>query len=102
MPDTITAPTTAPAPLEWAPLWVAMKADWKAGRETWHATTEAMYDDMLNVLPPAAQRPYEFLVGEEWTHTDDGQGVFACFRWRRGDTPTARYMTLRQFYAMKR
>ena len=35
---------------------------------TWKKTTEARYWEMLEILPPAAQSLYGFLVGEPWDH----------------------------------
>ena len=52
--------TTAQTALEWSPLWEAMKAD----KSAWIPTTESMYWEMLECLPPRAMRNGAFLVGE--------------------------------------
>ena len=71
---------------------VKMKvADWMAARAreqdspiTWTACTPAKYQEMLNVLPPAAWIGGGFLVGEPWDHhAGTGQPRFQAYR-RRG------------------
>lgn len=78
--------------LEWAPLWDAMKATPKA----WIPTTEKMYWDMLECVPPRAMANRAFLVGEADDHNADGFAVYACFK-KFKDNYSARYMTLAQF-----
>lgn len=88
---------TTNKPLEWAELWAAMDEH----PDEWIPTTEAMQDEMLNVLPPRAYGPNRFLVGEP--HHDDpttGLPVYACFRRRRHEgryVYEARYLTTWQF-----
>jgi hypothetical protein len=78
--------------LEWAPLWDAMKTT----PDAWIPTTEKMYWDMLEVLPPRAMSGRTFLVGEADHHNVDGRAVYACFT-KLGDSYRARYLTLAQF-----
>ena len=82
------------APLEWSDLWTAMKAD----PESWIPTTEAMYWEMLECLPPVDMARGAFLVGEAETHNGQGEAVYACFRKRGGYC--ARYLTVRQFRSL--
>lgn len=83
--------------LEHAALWDAMKAQ----PDKWHPTTRAMYDEMLEVLPPAAMGPAwqgsPFLVGEPYTHDSEGRAVYACFMESMNEVCLATYMTLEQF-----
>jgi hypothetical protein len=78
--------------LEWEDLWSAMKETPKA----WIPTTEDMYWQMLECVPPRAQARGRFLVGEAERHNEQGQAVYACFK-QVGDDYFARYMTLQQF-----
>lgn len=87
---------TKTAPLEWKALFDAMRANHDAGRIEWVETTEAMYREMLNVLPPARQVPGGFLVGEPWTHDDKGRAVAAAFTLRAGRYEAC-YMTAADF-----
>ncbi len=84
--------TTESAPLEWAALWAAMTEN----PEAWIPTTEAMYSDMLEVLPPAGWVGGAFLVGEPNHHNAQGEAVYACFR-KIGDKFHARYLSRREF-----
>lgn len=84
--------TTAQTTLEWSPLWEAMKAD----KSAWIPTTESMYWEMLECLPPRAMRNGAFLVGEADHHDSAGHAVYACFR-QIGDSFAAKYMTAQQF-----
>jgi hypothetical protein len=77
--------------LEWAPLWEAMDADPTA----WIPTTESMYEEMRDCVPPRAMAQGAFLVGEPNSHNEAGEAVYACFASRGGYR--ARYMTLREF-----
>jgi hypothetical protein len=80
-------------PLEWKPLWDAMDA----APTEWIETTSDMYWQMLECLPPRAQRRGAFLVGEPLRHNDAGQAVHACF-WERADgTYWARNLTVAEF-----
>jgi len=45
----------------------------------WMETTPEKYDEMLNVLPPAAWKGGGFLVGEPWDHGSDGRPRFEAF-----------------------
>lgn len=78
--------------LEWTPLWTAMKATPAA----WIPTTEGMYWEMLECVPPRAMLAGAFLVGEPETHNAQGQAVYACFK-QVGNDYFARYMTLEEF-----
>lgn len=78
-------------PLEWQALWDAMDADPKA----WIPTTENMYWEMLEVVPPVAMRPCAFLVGEPLRHVN-GEAIHACFR-KTGGSYVARNLTVSQF-----
>jgi hypothetical protein len=80
--------------LEWADLWAAMDAK----PSEWIPTTEGMYWQMLEVLPPRAQRGRAFLVGEANNTNADGYPVYACFN-KLGDDYFARNLTLEQFKA---
>jgi hypothetical protein len=82
------------ATLEWAPLWAAMDAK----PLEWIKTTEAMYSEMLECLPPRAQTSSAFLVGEPLRHNEQGKAVHACFR-QSGDDYFARNLTVEQFYS---
>jgi hypothetical protein len=78
--------------LEWAALWDAMEA----APEAWIETTEAMYWDMLEALPPRKMSHNAFLVGEPLRHNEEGQAVYACFV-RFGETVKARNLTVKQY-----
>lgn len=82
-----------PAGLEWAELWAAMDSD----PTRWFDTTEHMFDEMLNCLPPAAMGAGGFLVGEPTRHNENDEAIYACFVSRGGYQ--ARYMTRREFKA---
>lgn len=79
--------------LEWAPLWAAMDAK----PSEWIPTTEAMYWQMLECVPPRAQRAGAFLVGEANNSNADGYPVYACFKHEPGNRYFARNLTLEQF-----
>lgn len=78
--------------LEWSALWPAMDA----APEAWIPTTEDMYWQMLECLPPRAQSGGRFLVGEAERHNEEGKAVHACFK-RVGNSYFARYLTVEQF-----
>jgi hypothetical protein len=84
--------TTIETTLEWAPLWAAMKA----APDAWIPTTEDMFWEMLECVPPRAQDRDRFLVGEAERDNEQGQPVYACFK-QVGDKFFARYMTLEQY-----
>lgn len=81
-------------PLEWSNLWNAMRSN----PETWHPTSEAMFDAMLNCLPPARMGGGRFLVGEPDHHNAKGEAVFAAFK-QTGSAYFAKYQTIREFEA---
>ena len=78
--------------LEWQELWDAMDAS----PNEWIPTTEAMYWQMLEVLPPRKMLGQNFLVGEATDHNSDGEAVYAAFT-KFGDTYKAKHLTLREF-----
>lgn len=82
------------AGLEWNALWDAMKER----PDSWITTTEAMYWEMLECVPPRAHVAGAFLVGEAERHNEQGQPVYACFRMATKDTFFAKYMTLTEFW----
>ena len=79
-------------PLEWDELWNAMRSS----PESRIPTTESMYEDMLDVLPPVAMANGAFLVGEPDHHNSKDEPVYACFM-RSGDNFKAQYLTVEQF-----
>jgi hypothetical protein len=81
--------------LEWQPLWDAMEAN----PSDWIPTTEKMYWDMLECVPPRAMTRQAFLVGE--AHSDNAEGCpfYACFR-KVSEQYFARHLTLEQFKEM--
>jgi len=83
---------TETKPLEWQELWDAMDAN----PQEWIPTTEAMYWQMLECLPPRKMIGQNFLVGEVNDHTEDGQGIYACFT-KFGDTYKAKHLTVAEF-----
>jgi hypothetical protein len=78
--------------LEWQELWNAMDAS----PNEWIPTTEAMYWQMLEVLPPRKMLGQNFLVGEANDHNSDGEAVYSAFI-KFGDTYKAKNLTLREF-----
>ena len=82
--------------LEWQPLWDAMDAT----PENWILTTENMYWQMLECLPPCAMDKGGFLVGEPVSHNSEGKAVYSCFR-RVGDQYHAKNLTLAQFKGLQ-
>ena len=86
--------TTTTTPLEWAALWDAMDA----APTEWIETTSDMYWQMLECLPPRAQRRGAFLVGEAKTHNEQGQAVHACFDERADGRVFARHLTVAEFF----
>lgn len=81
--------------LEWQPLWDAMEAT----PDAWIDTTEAMYWQMLEVLPPRAQARGAFLVGEPLRSNEHGETIYSCFCCI-GDEYRARNLTFKQFKEM--
>lgn len=79
-------------PVVWAELWDAMKETPSA----WIETTEKMYWDMLEVLPPIRMDGRKFLVGEADHHNATGEPVYACFK-RLGSKFFARYLSVAQY-----
>lgn len=84
-------------PLEWADLWNAMNNS----PVSWIPTTENMYWNMLEAVPPRAMFAGAFLVGEPFNHNAQGEPIYAMFRYV-GNEYEARYMTLREFNEFKR
>ena len=80
--------------LEWQALWDAMDAN----PDQWILTTEAMYWEMLEVLPPRKMIAGNFLVGEALHDNSEGYPVYSCFV-KHGDTYKAKNMTVVQFMA---
>jgi len=79
-------------PLEWQALWDAMAAN----PSEWIPTTEAMYWEMLEAVPPRAQKKTAFLVGEADHDNAEGYPVYSAFK-RVGDNFYAKSMTFAQF-----
>jgi len=84
--------TTQTEPLTWQNLWDAMEAN----PAEWIPTTEKMYWDMLEVLPPRAHMMGAFLVGEANHSNGAGESYYACFNESFGKY-SAKYMTLKEF-----
>jgi len=78
--------------LEWQALWDAMEA----APDAWIPTTENMWWEMLEVLPPRAQTRRAFLVGEALRSNGRGEAVYSCFA-KTGDEYRAKNMTLAEF-----
>lgn len=81
--------------------------DQKAMRQeapaTWSTVTEAVYDEMLECLPPAYMGNHGFLVGEAWDHhATTGRPRYAAYRHgQNGSYWTAsRPMTIQEFKAV--
>jgi hypothetical protein len=81
-------------PLEWNELWDAMDAN----PSEWIPTTEAMYWQMLEVLPPRKMLGQNFLVGEAVRSNAEGEAVYSCFT-KYGETYKAKNLTLAEFMA---
>lgn len=79
-------------PLAWKPLWDAMDAY----PTEWIPTTDVMYWNMLECVPPRAQSGGAFLVGEALRHNAEGKAVHACFK-QVGNSYFARNLTVEQF-----
>ena len=79
-------------PLEWQNLWDAMKSN----PAEWIPTTEKMYWEMLEVLPPRAHIGASFLVGEPLHDDDQGQAVYSCFNNSFGKY-SAKNLTVKEF-----
>ena len=79
-------------------LWDAMRAAYEAGNGQWVETTERVYDEQLNVLPPRAWIGPSFAVGEEYCHNEYGLAVWPTFTHRDGRY-FGRYATLTDFRA---
>jgi hypothetical protein len=79
-------------PLEWKELWDAMDAN----PDAWIPTTEAMYWQMLEVLPPIKMLGENFLVGEANDHNENGEASYACFS-KYCDKYVAKHMTVKEF-----
>jgi len=66
----------------------------------WILTTDAMYWNMRDVLPPQDSGGGGFIVGEPNHHNADGEAVYACFHQINNEV-VARYMTQREFSTFK-
>lgn len=87
-----------PKPLVWKELWDAMDQT----PYPWVLTTQEMFEEMLNILPPRNMGAGAFLVGEPQRHNDQGEGVYACFaQVAGGSLYQARYMTNQEFERYK-
>ena len=75
-------------------LWDAMDSN----HEQWIPTTESMYWEMLEVLPPRKMVGENFLVGEPLRHNSQGESVYSCFT-KFGNTYKAKNLTLAEFMA---
>lgn len=89
----------------------AVRMTWEAFRDaafarqqepplTWEPSTREQYDDMLNVLPPAAYEAGGFLVGEPYDHCfKTGRARFQGYRERAGGVfeVASRPMTIAEF-----
>ncbi len=83
-------------PLEWSELWAAMDL----APSEWIETTEGMYWQMLECVPPRVTTTGRFLVGEPKTHNAEGKAVHACFR-RVGTDYFAKHMTVSEFWSLQ-
>jgi hypothetical protein len=79
-------------PLVWKPLWDAMRST----PDAWIPTTEEMYWDMLEALPPLRMRGGAFLMSEADHSDESGHPVYACFLKHQGHY-LARYMNCLEF-----
>lgn len=62
-------------------VWIAAKAERQHTPVVWRPCSAERYEDMLNVLPPAAHERGGFLVGEPWDHdAGNWQPRYAAFR----------------------
>lgn len=82
--------------------WCKQKAARQDSPLTWTETTDERYDDMLNVLPPAAWHNGAFLVGEAQDHhATTGRPRFTCCKREHGKYYVAdRPMTHKEFCAL--
>jgi hypothetical protein len=78
--------------LEWTPLWDAMEAH----PADWIQTTEKMYWQMLEAVPPRAHSNGAFLVGEASHSNAEGRTMYAGFK-KTGGQFYAKYLTIDQF-----
>jgi len=78
--------------LEWQPLWDAMDAH----PSEWIPTTEKMYWEMLEAVPPRAHSNGAFLVGEASHSNAEGRTMYAGFK-KTGGQFYAKYLTIDQF-----
>ena len=79
--------------LTWQALWDAMDAN----PDTWIKTSEEMYWNMLETVPPLTMRRNAFLVGEALRDDEHGNEIYSCFK-KMGSEYFARNLTLEQFY----
>ena len=82
--------------LEWSDLWAAMKVAQRTGTVgAWIPTTEKMFSEMLECVPPRAVGHQSFMVGEADHEKPEGT-IYAAFK-RVGALYFAKYMTLDAF-----
>lgn len=82
--------------------WCAQRGKEQDAPIEWSEVTEDKYDDMLNVLPPAAWVNGRFLVGEPWDHHAlSGRPRYAAFVKRGGKCyASSRPITVKEFHAL--
>jgi len=81
--------------------WLEAKTKAQDAPGVWVPVTEERFNEMLNVLPPAAWHNGAFLVGEASDHhAGTGRPRFTCYRERHGEfAEYSRPMTHREFRA---
>jgi hypothetical protein len=57
-----------------------LDADFEANRQVWRETTESVYQEMLNILPPAYLEADLFMMGEPYSHNASGEAIFSIFK----------------------
>lgn len=80
------------AALEWDELWAALDAN----HDEWVPTTEEMFWNQLEVVPPRCQEMRAFLGGEPVRSNAAGEYVYHCFK-HSSTGYYARNMTVAQF-----
>ena len=82
--------------LEWSVLRFVMKKEYK-GERRWVETTEDMFHEMLNIVPPRAQTCWAFLMGEAWDSNADGKAIYEAYKADGNGRYFAKYMTVKEF-----
>lgn len=80
------------SPPTWNDLWDALQET----PAKWVETTEEMYWEMLEAVPPKRQNARKFLVGEAHHDNAQGEAVYACFKEHDGRF-FARYATIAEY-----